>query len=118
MYNSGSISWSERNLSLQERWTQKRSCLRRWMILQKAGSEMHQSENPARGQVTIRELNKSYRLNNDWLSVLRQVNLDVRGGESVAIVGASGSGKTTLLRVIAGLEEGDSGEVLIDGSPI
>jgi ABC-type nitrate/sulfonate/bicarbonate transport system ATPase subunit len=73
---------------------------------------------PDRGQVTIRHLSKSFTLNGRSLPVLRDVNLQIRPGESLAVVGASGSGKTTLLRVLAGLEAADSGEVLIDGKPV
>jgi ABC-type Fe3+/spermidine/putrescine transport system ATPase subunit len=43
------------------------------------------------------------------------ISLTVVAGEAVAIVGPSGSGKTTLLRLIAGLEQLDSGEIWIDG---
>ncbi|WP_313059094.1 ATP-binding cassette domain-containing protein, partial [Agrobacterium cavarae] len=50
--------------------------------------------------------------------VLKDLNLTIRSGESLAIVGASGSGKTTLLRVLAGLEEADRGDVLIDGNAV
>jgi NitT/TauT family transport system ATP-binding protein/sulfonate transport system ATP-binding protein len=57
-------------------------------------------------------------LNGAPLQVLRDINLHVRSGESLAIVGASGSGKTTLLRVLAGLEDSDTGEVLVDGQAI
>ncbi len=71
-----------------------------------------------RGEVTIRDLSKSFSINGRNLSVLRSLNLDIGSGESLAIVGASGSGKTTLLRILAGLEEADSGGVLIDGQPI
>ena len=71
-----------------------------------------------RGEVTIRHLSKSYSLNGRPLPVLNDINLDIRAGESLAIVGASGSGKTTLLRILAGLEDADGGEVLIDGKPI
>lgn len=46
---------------------------------------------------------------------LRNVNLEVRRGERIGIVGGSGSGKTTLLHVIAGLRGVDSGEVRING---
>lgn len=70
------------------------------------------------GEVTVRDLSKSFRLNQGSLSVLRELNLRVNGGASLAIVGASGCGKTTLLRVLAGLETPDSGEVLIDGRPV
>lgn len=68
-----------------------------------------------RGEVTVRDLTKSFTLNGQRLPVLRGVDLDVRSGEALAIVGASGSGKTTLLRVLAGLDAADSGEVRIDG---
>ena len=50
--------------------------------------------------------------------MLKGLNLDIRPGECLVIVGASGSGKTTLLRVLAGLEEADGGRVLIDGEPV
>ncbi|PKQ12663.1 MAG: sulfonate ABC transporter ATP-binding protein [Alphaproteobacteria bacterium HGW-Alphaproteobacteria-1] len=71
-----------------------------------------------KGEVTIRGLSKSFLLDGETLTVLKGINLDIRGGESLAIVGASGSGKTTLLRVLAGLEEPDTGDVLIDGAPV
>ena len=48
--------------------------------------------------------------------VLRRNNLDVAPGEFVAIVGRSGCGKSTLLRLVAGLEQASSGELLLDGS--
>ncbi len=72
----------------------------------------------AKGEVTIRDLTKTFTIDGQSLTVLRKINLDIRGGESLAIVGASGSGKTTLLRILAGLEEPDAGDVLIDGAPV
>ncbi|MCG8918654.1 ABC transporter ATP-binding protein [Actinokineospora sp. PR83] len=46
------------------------------------------------------------------------VDLSVRAGEIVALVGQSGSGKTTLARTVLGLQKPDSGQVLFDGKPI
>ncbi len=68
-----------------------------------------------RGEVSIRDLSKSYTIAGRRLSVLKGLNLDIRPGECLVIVGASGSGKTTLLRVLAGLETADGGGVEIDG---
>ncbi len=68
--------------------------------------------------MAIRHLSKSYQLNGKPFQVLKDLNLTIRSGESLAIVGASGSGKTTLLRVLAGLEEADRGDVLIDGNAV
>jgi len=50
--------------------------------------------------------------------VLSDINLDVKEGEFVAIVGYSGAGKTTLINMIAGLSEPDSGQILLDGKRI
>lgn len=72
----------------------------------------------AKGEVTIRDLSKSFRLDGETLTVLKNLDLGIAAGESLAVVGASGSGKTTLLRILAGLEEPDGGEVLIDGAPV
>src|ERR1041385_3663346 len=47
-----------------------------------------------------------------------QVSLSVEQGEFFALLGPSGCGKTTLLRLIAGFEAPDSGQILIDGTPM
>lgn len=60
----------------------------------------------------IRQLNKHFA---NGRHALRDINLDVRRGEMVALIGASGSGKSTLLRHVAGLVAGDGGgESLIE----
>src|SRR2546421_6142422 len=59
----------------------------------------------------ITALKKSYGLK----PVLRNVNLVVRRGERMALVGANGAGKTTLLRILAGLTRPDAGTACIDG---
>jgi nitrate/nitrite transport system ATP-binding protein len=51
-------------------------------------------------------------------SILNNINLSIKEGEFIAIVGFSGSGKTTLISTIAGLIQADSGEVLKQGQPI
>jgi putative ABC transport system ATP-binding protein len=50
--------------------------------------------------------------------VLKGIDLDIRRGEAVGIVGPSGSGKSTLLMVLAGLERLDSGEITIRDTPL
>ena len=49
---------------------------------------------------------------------LEGINLNIRGGEFVCLVGASGCGKTSLLNIIAGLEFPSSGVVELDGEPV
>jgi iron(III) transport system ATP-binding protein len=55
------------------------------------------------------------RLSYGTTEVLKDVNLDIEPGEFFALLGPSGSGKSTLLRLIAGFNQNQSGEVLIDG---
>ena len=61
--------------------------------------------------IEIRNLNKYF----GDLHVLKDINLTVREGEKLVIIGPSGSGKSTLIRCVDWLEEPTSGEVLIDG---
>ncbi|CAM2197228.1 L-glutamine ABC transporter ATP binding subunit [Paraburkholderia kururiensis] len=50
--------------------------------------------------------------------VLKDVNLDVRPGEVLVLIGASGSGKSTVLRIMSGLETADAGEVWVNAVPL
>jgi ABC-type Fe3+/spermidine/putrescine transport system ATPase subunit len=49
------------------------------------------------------------------VAALRDVSLEVKGGEFISLLGPSGCGKTTLLRIIAGFESPDAGDVILDG---
>lgn len=64
--------------------------------------------------LSVREIHKMY----EGKPLLRGVSFDVAVGETVCLLGASGSGKSTLLRIITGLEEAESGQVLWDGSDL
>jgi ATP-binding cassette subfamily B multidrug efflux pump len=66
------------------------------------------------GEIEFRDLNFGY----DGKLVLRDVNLRVPAGSSLAIVGPTGSGKTTLVNLIPRVYDADPGMVLIDGRPI
>ena len=65
--------------------------------------------------ISVRGLAKNYNLGRTTVYALRGVDLDVREGEFLAIVGNSGAGKTTLLNCMAGLDEPDYGIVLFKG---
>ena len=63
-----------------------------------------------------RNVKKSFWQGPKELRVLHDVNLELRAGKSLAIVGASGAGKSTLLHILGGLDKPDEGEVLIEGA--
>ena len=62
----------------------------------------------------IEQLHKSYPVGDDKLHVLKGIDLSVKKGEMVAIMGSSGSGKSTLLNIIGMLDEADSGDYILD----
>jgi len=64
-------------------------------------------------EIKIRNLVKVYKTGKIEVQALRGVNLDINGGELVAIIGPSGSGKTTLLNVIGALDEATAGSVKV-----
>jgi sulfate transport system ATP-binding protein len=63
---------------------------------------------------SVRGVSKSFR----GTRVLEDIDFDVAEGESLVLLGASGSGKTTILRIIAGLEEPDTGRVILHGKEV
>ena len=68
--------------------------------------------------IRVRGLTKVYRVGDVDVHALRGVDLDIAGGEFVAIVGASGSGKSTLFHILGGLTPATSGTVSIAGRNI
>lgn len=71
------------------------------------------------GNLEIRDLGQSFaRDEKTRLKVLEHLSLDVSDKEFVCILGSSGCGKTTLLRLIAGLDEAESGNIVLDGEEI
>ena len=82
-------------------------------------SETHQpGANQGAYAVETRALTRLYVSGHLTTTVVDHVDLKVRRGEFVAIMGASGSGKTSLLYLIAGLADPTSGEVLVKGTPL
>src|SRR5947208_16668298 len=68
--------------------------------------------------LTATNLPKSYRRHKNVVPVLRGLDLDVRPGEFLSVIGASGSGKSTLLHLLGTLDQPDRGEIRLDGRRI
>jgi putative ABC transport system ATP-binding protein len=66
----------------------------------------------------LQEVTKTYGSGSAEVRALRGVNLSVAAGQMVAVMGPSGSGKSTLLTIAGSLEDPDSGEVLVGGTPL
>lgn len=65
--------------------------------------------------ILVRALTKSVTTAEGELAILKGLDLEIKAGESVAIVGASGSGKSTLLGLLAGLDDASQGQIILDG---
>lgn len=68
--------------------------------------------------ISLHQVSKKYETPAGVFSALSNVDLDVRAGEFVGVVGKSGSGKSTLLNMIAGIDRPSSGAVTVAGTPI
>ncbi len=83
-------------------------------------SEITEIENPSNKKtfddhIDFNNLNFSYE---DSIPILRDINLRIKKGEKVALVGSSGSGKTTLINLLTRMYDSGSGEITIDGENI
>jgi len=68
--------------------------------------------------LTANKVSKQYSLGAQQIPVLHEVNLTVKKGEFISIMGPSGSGKSTLLYLLGGLDAPSSGEVFVNGKNI
>jgi lipoprotein-releasing system ATP-binding protein len=76
---------------------------------------MNEHSKPLEPALVVRGLTKIFAEAGRLLTVLNGVELTVRRGDRLAIIGASGSGKTTLLQLLGGLDEATAGEIWIAG---
>ena len=65
-------------------------------------------------QISLQNLKKSF----GKTQVIHDLSIDVKDGELIVIVGPSGCGKSTLLRMVAGLEDANEGNILIDNKKV
>jgi ATP-binding cassette subfamily C protein len=71
-------------------------------------------EDPGQLQGSIKVSGVSFRYEEDGPMILKNINLEIKQGEYVAIVGPSGSGKSTLFRILLGFEKPEAGQVYYD----
>ena len=75
--------------------------------------------NPSESILDVKNISKKYKINNSSVqTVLNEVNLKIREGEFITIIGKSGCGKSTLLSILAGLDRSFTGELLIDDKAV
>ncbi|NQZ50350.1 MAG: ABC transporter ATP-binding protein [Moritella sp.] len=88
---------------------------------------MPQDEVQKETSISLNDLKISYHRNTLWQSITRQaepeatvdnINLTLKKGETLALIGESGSGKSTILKTIAGLNKANGGEIIFNGKPL
>ncbi len=65
--------------------------------------------------IQVENLKKSFKQTENAIEILKNLNLNVKKGEKVGILGQSGSGKSTFLSLMSGLDSPDSGDIIING---
>lgn len=68
--------------------------------------------------INVKELNRDFKMGDEVIHALKDINITIQDGEFVSLVGPSGSGKTTLLNIIGGLEHPTSGTLEVNGANI
>lgn len=78
----------------------------------------HEISDRTGATLDVRDVSHHFELDGRPLPVLQRISLHVKAGEFVALLGPSGCGKSTLLRLVAGLDQPNSGHLLMDGALI
>ena len=68
--------------------------------------------------IKVANLSKTYKMNSGEVKALKNINLHVKKGEFLAVIGASGSGKTTLMNILGCLDRPSSGEYTLNGTSV
>lgn len=66
----------------------------------------------------LRGVSKSFRKGDETITPLDNVDLDIKSGEFVSLMGPSGTGKSTLLNLVSGIDRPDSGSITVDGTEV
>ncbi|WP_419811890.1 ABC transporter ATP-binding protein [Bacterioplanoides sp.] len=84
----------------------------------RSGNSTDSQSSPTDPALTLHQLEKRVQAGSQELVILQGVDIEIKSGESVAIVGASGSGKSTLLGLMAGLDQPSAGHISLLGQRI
>src|SRR5947209_3394089 len=77
-----------------------------------------QTARPAGSLLTVRGLTREHDSGGERVQALHDIDLDIRPGEFVAVMGSSGSGKSTLLHLLAGLDRPTRGSIHLEGTDL